>query len=973
MRIANAQGIAMRLTSLHLPADQVRLDDLSPGFNVAYAPSSDKRRQVATAVRGALFADADDECSVGLGIQSAWGGFQLTILEGSGSFKAVDSRGRDRGEWLRNRIASNHSAAAFRALGAPRLGDPASLDAAMREVCGEEFVRTQRERLDALLRELDEARPWEGRGSEVLGLRAREIELMRELEQSGDSARAAAAARRRARIEARVRQGRARRADLLSRLEQVRAAIADVQGESARRSVRDRLEPACERLARRIGRIEDQLDQILARIENRPHKPARRRAARAAHARLRELAHRARVLEQRIARLDARHDRLERSVSAHGPACDAPCCRRRDRAEIEAELADIQGRLDMCERGEQRQSSDLLERLRGFIHNRPTPGVLIEASRLLEQLTEGEFIGLRAGHGGREAIVEQPGGKSVTCDVLSRTERVYVHLALCLAAASDMARSGSAYPLILNDATRHMPPARLRIVIEMLRSHCRASGQVLLLTSQQHVATLCRSLGAASYWLARPQPASSTPAGEEPRTGAIRVSRASGQAGRENAWDCEEFPGELADRKHFPNHAPSGDRVVPSESAEADPHRPAQPRIRPESPDPVDPHRSVPGRRVVESVSPTNERPEHDPSERLRVTGHYLELCDRVSEIPYLASKVAKAIEPIGIVTVANLLHAEPGAVVERLADASISAADVRSWQAQARLMCGVRRLRAYDARILVACGIATPEQLADIRPEELHDMVEAFVATPEGSRIVRSGNEQEIKRITRWIRGIQSAKRERGKSRGADDRGEPNRATDSARRAPRAGNRPALGEEPNPHPASHVRSHSMKKGRSERRSGSADGDVLTLRFHLEPTSRVEAAPSIGPAMAKRIEAIGIASVGQLVAADADRIARQLGRASVTGRIVREWQQQAGLVCRIPELRGHDAQILVACGITTPEALAMQAPDTLAAQAVEFARSKTGKRMLRGGKEPTVEEAGHWIAWARQARHLDAA
>jgi len=164
-----------------------------------------------------------------------------------------------------------------------------------------------------------------------------------------------------------------------------------------------------------------------------------------------------------------------------------------------------------------------------------------------------------------------------------------------------------------------------------------------------------------------------------------------------------------------------------------------------------------------------------------------------------------------------------------------------------------------------------------------------------------------------------------------------------------------------------------MKKGRSERRSGSADGDVLTLRFHLEPTSRVEAAPSIGPAMAKRIEAIGIASVGQLVAADADRIARQLGRASVTGRIVREWQQQAGLVCRIPELRGHDAQILVACGITTPEALAMQAPDTLAAQAVEFARSKTGKRMLRGGKEPTVEEAGHWIAWARQARHLDAA
>ncbi len=1093
----------MRLTSLQLPTEALRLDDLSPGLNVAYAPTSEKRRLLPAAVRNALFENTDEGLAARIGIQSAWGGFQLESAEDGHDFHATDSGGAERGGWLRQQLAEAISAATFAAIYTPRLGDPLALDAAMREVCGDEFARTQRERIEALLRELDDTRPWQNR-AEVMELRAHQTNLEAQLAQVRDEAQASSGdQQRKAELQTRIESCRSRLDRLQSRIDaltrridaqqhlawtsdrrqqlqpkldrvsrrvnKVEAMLEELrqQGESLRqRIVVDRREPATamdagpydqllgvlnhetrrleshvaqlvsqpasegpwsaavEQLVPRLQLLNEKLDLLCTRIHERrvwlsehsQHSEKLDREYAEIHAnrqalevRLQQLvacrADLLRRIEQasplpatspELARLVRRQQKLKSRAArgrqllgrleAHLAKRDTTQAIRQEesgaRARLTAELAAVQQRLQELDHAERRHTGALLEKLKGFVRERPTPHVLTEASRILHQLSEGEFVGIRPGNSGRDTIVEQPRGKTITCDVLSRAERVQVHLALCLAAAADAARHGAPFPLILNDATRYFPPARLRTVIELLRSYCRASGQVLLLTSQQHVATLCRSLGAASYWLARPAAPARTPslnihqpeaADEGSPEPALHLPEV-----QEQNWDCEEFPGELSDRLRLHQERLSRTRAAEL-SAEADPL--VYPReLTPTSP--AAPEPTLPRRRAA----PFHHEEEQDldayPVEKLRVTGHYLELCDRITESPFLTRRTSRMLEAAGLFTVANFLHAEPARLIERLAGSSLGIAELRQWQAQARLMCGVRRLRGYDARILVACGITTPEQLADIRPDELYAMVEAFVATPEGSRIVRSGNEQEIKRITRWIRGVQHAKR----SRGSTHEPKPRRATKvGAQDTPRERRRAVPDTLPVAHPQdrrpakSAPNSDADQSARSERprrksrASATPAAQVIPLKFHLEPSHHVEAAPAIGPSMAKRLQAVGVVTVGQLLACDGAAVAKRLKQRRVTAETVAEWQLLASLVCRVPELRGHDAQILVACGVENPERLAELSPADLFQQVLPFVRSKAGKRVLRSGAEPTLEEVGDWIRWARQARKLDAA
>ena len=78
-------------------------------------------------------------------------------------------------------------------------------------------------------------------------------------------------------------------------------------------------------------------------------------------------------------------------------------------------------------------------------------------------------------------------------------------------------------------------------------------------------------------------------------------------------------------------------------------------------------------------------------------------------------------------------------------------------------------------------------------------------------------------------------------------------------------------------------------------------------------------------------------------------------------------------MCQVPELRGHDAQILVACGITTPEDLAAKKPASLLAIVEPFSRTKEGERIIRNGKIPDLTEVTEWIQWAANARAFKAA
>jgi hypothetical protein len=144
-------------------------------------------------------------------------------------------------------------------------------------------------------------------------------------------------------------------------------------------------------------------------------------------------------------------------------------------------------------------------------------------------------------------------------------------------------------------------------------------------------------------------------------------------------------------------------------------------------------------------------------------------------------------------------------------------------------------------------------------------------------------------------------------------------------------------------------------------------------RFYLNTGDSIEQAPSIGPRMAERFEAIGIVTVADFLNADADSLAERLNRRRIGADTIRLWQLQTTLACRIPWLRGHDAQILVACGIHDVESLAKMDSARLWKIVQPFIATVECKRIIRNGKSPDLEEIKDWIQWARNARHLQAA
>ena len=125
--------------------------------------------------------------------------------------------------------------------------------------------------------------------------------------------------------------------------------------------------------------------------------------------------------------------------------------------------------------------------------------------------------------------------------------------------------------------------------------------------------------------------------------------------------------------------------------------------------------------------------------------------------------------------------------------------------------------------------------------------------------------------------------------------------------------------------------------------------------------------------MAERLNNVGIVTVDDLINADPETLAEELGHRRVDADTIQAWQHQATLVCRIPMLRGHDAQLLVAAEITTAEEVAESDPKELFSLIDPISRSSEGKRIIRGGKKPDLDEIKDWIRFAGQNRDLLAA
>lgn len=331
--------------------------------------------------------------------------------------------------------------------------------------------------------------------------------------------------------------------------------------------------------------------------------------------------------------------------------------------------------------------------------------------------------------------------------------------------------------------------------------------------------------------------------------------------------------------------------------------------------------------------------------------------------------------------TIADLLGADPSAVAEELDRDDVTAELVALWQTHLAFVCFVPGASFDDAIVLTGAGVLSPSQLADIEEDELARRVERYLDSDSGLARRQRGYSFGRERASKWIsdarRGRQkwsdsaswnAWRRHRGVRRQYVERNGSARSRSESQDAPRSLRiRTERAERSSrPQRAAHSERSQRSKSSSKRRE-------KALRFHLETSSPIVDAPSIGPKTAKKLEKVGLFTVKDLIDCDPERIAEQLDSSRIDAETLVAWQHQAQLVCRIPELRGHDAQILVECGFTRPEEIASMKPAELFGFVEPFCQTSEAQRILRNGKAPDLAEVSDWISWSRQCRVLGAA
>jgi predicted flap endonuclease-1-like 5' DNA nuclease len=380
----------------------------------------------------------------------------------------------------------------------------------------------------------------------------------------------------------------------------------------------------------------------------------------------------------------------------------------------------------------------------------------------------------------------------------------------------------------------------------------------------------------------------------------------------------------------------------------------------------------------------------------------YLSVDSPIDQGPSIDAVASARLRGLQVSHIAHLMQQDPCRLADALGLANVEANTIRRWQAECRLVCRVPNLRGFDARILVACGITTPATLASTHPIDLLHQVESFLATERGQQILLSGTSHELARITGWIATANSRalnKQSRATNREGQGGTQQDRPTGkNALRQKRTATNHDL--EFNPNLTRRRRSEPVRREQRKKVNTAetdrqqvvqyknnsttaqhdldqgqphSESEVHELRFYLQRDAPVVDAPSIGERMEERLQAIGIYTVEDLLNADTEEVASELDHRRVDADTVLQWQQQTTLVCCVPMLRGHDAQLLVAAEVLTPEDLANCDAEDLFGIIEPIALSNEGKRILRGGKLPDLDEVTDWINFAQHTRELRAA
>jgi len=140
-----------------------------------------------------------------------------------------------------------------------------------------------------------------------------------------------------------------------------------------------------------------------------------------------------------------------------------------------------------------------------------------------------------------------------------------------------------------------------------------------------------------------------------------------------------------------------------------------------------------------------------------------------------------------------------------------------------------------------------------------------------------------------------------------------------------------------------------------------AEDDRSKSRFFLYETSPIREAPSIDSAIAECLQKIGVLKVRDLLNLDVEEAADRLRHAGITTVMIRRWQAESLLTCRVPGLRRYDARILVACGITDPDQLVRTDVDELRRRVELFGATDTGQRLFKSGSPNELRRVTDWV------------
>lgn len=652
----------------------------------------------------------------------------------------------------------------------------------------------------------------------------------------------------------------------------------------------------------------------------------------AAERRLRQLLDRRRELEAALGRLQDRElDHAVREMSE----LDVSIRTAEERDRIQREINQLEA-----------------ERMRHTDDVRPSPFVE-DASHLLSQLSGGKFVRIRL-EGIHAVSVEDATGHLVQHEHLSRGARDQLYLSMCLAVIASYRERGVELPLILNDAFINIDSELDNAMASVISNFARKGHQVILFTRHRHVAQLFEHENARYIEL--------------------------GPVARQVAAE-PLLTEDVIDQVRFRPR-----NTVAADDADVSPERSEG--------------QAENGRRV------------HAARERQVVTGSRSEsgrpaaLVDRTTSLATTGSLDAETVarlRAIGIISVHDFLHSSLTTIEHELSQWGLSARPLRRWQQELNLRVAVPDLNAEDARLLVASGISDVAALAEADGKTIRERIQQFVSSPRSGRAGTVGYRCDPQRVSQWIRAARASYEDpRVESYGTNDYG---RDEDGERRSLTRRSRPANRENSrrsgrsaansnrrrrssrnrasNRLGASRSRSTTSDKSRSSQRkrsprsssepASSAGTPQTGPRFYLGKSDAVVDAPSIGSRTAERLTAVGIESVADLLAADHIELAARLDYKRINADTIRQWQAQSRLACCIPQLRGHDAQILVACGIEDSHDLAQMDPGELWSVVGPFVKTAECKRIIRNGKEPDLEEVSDWIEWANDARKLHAA